>query len=218
LEAADFMADVAVGRAEMDLAEYVRQIDAPIKLHLGCGGERWRDFINVDYYPMDPDKPDSSRSGCVADAFADVRALGLEANVVQEIFTSHTIDHFTRWEATDMLRDWHRMLVPGGKLIIEAADFRRCVLYLFHPSKSKRERARNQFYGNQWDRLDYQTHRYVWSARELAHELRKAGFSKVTWHHRTMTHHPGRDMQVTAVKGVANPARPASNAMPEGER
>ena len=38
-----------------------------------------------------------------------------------------------------MLREWHRMLKPGGMLTIEAADFNRCVLWLFHPSRCKRE-------------------------------------------------------------------------------
>lgn len=65
-----------------------------VKLHLGCGGIRWRDFINVDMYPAEAGTPDSSRIGCVADVFADMRKLGLANYSVDEIFTSHTIDHF----------------------------------------------------------------------------------------------------------------------------
>jgi hypothetical protein len=99
-----------------------------------------------------------------------------------------------------MLRDWHRMLKQGGVLVIEAADFRRIVLWLFHPIKQKRYLARTQFYGNQWDRIDYETHRYVWSARELCKELGEIGFRKVDYTHETETHYPGRDMRVTAVK------------------
>jgi hypothetical protein len=49
------------------------------------------------------------------------------------------------------------------------------VLWLFHPLPQHRQVARNQFYGNQWDELDYETHR-------------------------TLTHYPGRDMRVTAIK------------------
>jgi predicted SAM-dependent methyltransferase len=184
----------------MDLIDLYKSSQRPLALHLGCGGERWRDFINVDYYPVEPGVTDSSRSGCLADVFADMRKLGLPDESISEIFTSHTIDHFTRWEAIAMLKDWHRMLVPGGKLVIEAADFVRCVFWLFHPSRTKRSLARSQFYGNQWDKLDFQTHRYVWSARELGRVLRDVGFSDVKWHHRTLTHHPGRDMQMTAIK------------------
>lgn len=173
---------------------------ASVKLHLGCGGVRWQDFINVDLHPQDPSVRDSSRNGCVADVFADIRNLGLSDNTIDEIFTSHTIDHFTRWQAIDMLKDWHRMVKPKGRLVIEAADFNRCLLWLFHPSRKKREAARTQFYGNQWDGIEFETHRYLWSARELSEVLRNIGFRQVSYSHAALTHYPGRDMRMTALK------------------
>lgn len=189
-----------MSKSGLTLKDHYAASMVPLKLHLGCGGMRWLDFLNIDFYPIEVDKPDSSRSGCVADIFADMRDLGLPDGSISEIFTSHTIDHFTRWEAIAMLKDWYRMLTPGGKLVIEAADFVRCVLWLFHPLKSRRHLARSQFYGNQWDNLDYQTHRYLWSARELSSVLKDVGFARVRWHHATLTHYPGRDMQLTAIK------------------
>ena len=170
-----------------------------VRLHLGCGGVRWRDFINVDLN-QDDGRVDSSRNGCVADVFADMRHLGLSDDSIDEIFTSHTIDHFTRWVAIDMFCDWYRMLKPGGLVVIEVADFFRCVLWLLHPSRAKRQLAKNQFYGNQWDRIDFETHRYVWSARELVAVLRDIGFRDVSYSHSTLTHYPGRDMRVEAFK------------------
>ena len=59
-----------------------------------------------------------------------------------------------------MLTDWHRMLKRNATLIIEVADFTRCLLWLFHPSREKRRVARTQFYGDQWDRIEFETHRY----------------------------------------------------------
>ena len=170
-----------------------------VKLHLGCGGVRWKNFINIDLN-NDDGRADSSRNGCVADVMADMRDLGLTDDSIDEIFTSHTIDHFTRWVAIDMFRDWYRMLKPGGLVVIEVADFSRCVLWLFHPRREKRRLAKSQFYGNQWDRIDFETHRYVWSARELVAVLRDVGFQDVRYSHSTLTHHPGRDMRVEAYK------------------
>jgi predicted SAM-dependent methyltransferase len=185
----------------MTLSDYISSLaPSEVKLHLGCGGMRWKDFINVDLYPENPGQTDSSRSGCVADTFADMRDLGLPDESVDQIFTSHTIDHFTRWSAICMFKDWFRMLKPRGHVVIEVADFWRCVLWLFHPSRRKRILARNQFYGNQWDGIDYETHRYVWSAHELRQELKMVGFRCVEVTHRTETHYPGRDMRVTAIK------------------
>jgi len=195
------MAKPADETGRKSLAEYLALNPSPsIKLHLGCGGIRWRDFINVDLYPADEDLTDSSRSGCVADAYADMRRLGLASDSVDEIFTSHTLEHFTKWEALDMLAGWHRMLKPAALLAIETPDFWRCVFWLFHPSKQKRYLGRTQFYGNQWDRLEYETHRYVWSAGELSRALREIGFRRVRVSHKTLTHYRGRDMRVVAVK------------------
>jgi predicted SAM-dependent methyltransferase len=189
------------GSATQTLGDYIRSINpSQVKLHLGCGGVRWLDFINIDLHPHDETKQDDSRDGCFADVFADMRNLGLPDESIDEIFTSHTIDHFTRWEAIDMLRDWFRMLKPGGLIVIEAADFNRCIFWLFHPNGRNRQLARNQFYGNQWDRIDYETHRYVWSARELRSVLREIGFRRVESSHATQTHYPGRDMRITAAK------------------
>ena len=186
---------------KLTLNDYLEERKPPeVKLHLGCGGVRWQDFVNVDLYPYDLSVEDSSRNGCVADVFADMRALGLPDNSIDEIFTSHTIDHFTRWVAIDMLTDWHRMLKRNATLIIEVADFTRCLLWLFHPSREKRRVARTQFYGNQWDRIEFETHRYGWSARELAGVLRDIGFHEVSYNHATLTHYPGRDMRMTAIK------------------
>src|SRR5262245_46612289 len=106
------------------LLEYVNaRAGAPVKLHLGCGGERWQDFLNVDLYPEEPHVVDMSRHGCVADVFADIRNLGLPNQSVDQIFTSHTLEHFTRWETIRMLKDWHRMLKKRGELVIEMPSF-----------------------------------------------------------------------------------------------
>jgi predicted SAM-dependent methyltransferase len=172
----------------------------PIKLHLGCGGIRWQDFINVDLYPAEEGVQDQSRSGCVADVFEDIRALGLPSGTVDEIYSSHVVEHFVRWEACEMLKGWHDILKPGGKLIIEMPSFWRCIAWLFHPSPTKRALARPQFYGNQWDKLDFETHRYVWSAKEIRKQLKEIGFRKVKVNHKARTHHAGRDMRIVAVK------------------
>lgn len=183
------------------LAEYLQSNPAPrTQLHLGCGGKRWEDFVNVDLHPAVEGVADSSRDGCVADVFADIRALELPDACVDEIFTSHVLEHFPRWQTIDMLTDWHRSLKPGARLVVEMPDFWRCVLWLFHPRSKRRRQGRIQFYGNHWDRLDFETHRYVWSASEFRRVLLEIGFARVEVSHRTQTHHPGRDMRVTAYK------------------
>jgi hypothetical protein len=59
-----------------------------------------------------------------------------------------------------------------------------------------------QFYGNQWDRLDYETHRYVWTKKEMALELDKIGFEIVSLDNQAKFHVPERDMRVIARKKI----------------
>lgn len=184
-----------------ELLKYLSE-NAPskIKLHLGCGGMRWKDFINVDLYEYDENTPDSSRDGCVADVFQDIRYLDQPDNTIDEIFTSHTLEHFYRWECIEMVTKWYNMLKPEGRLIVEMPDLFRCILWMFHIEPRKRRNGRSQLYGNQHDRLEYETHKYVWSGKEFVKELKNIGFSKVTISHKTWTHFNFRDMHVEAIK------------------
>ncbi len=56
------------------------------------------------------------------------------------------------------------------------------------------------FYGNQWDRLEFETHRYLFSLSELVTILTGLGYQVTSADHRPETHIPGRDMRVIAVK------------------
>lgn len=57
-----------------------------------------------------------------------------------------------------------------------------------------------QFCGNQWDRLDYETHRYVWTKGEMWTELNRIGFEVLALDNQAKFHAPGRDMRVVARK------------------
>jgi predicted SAM-dependent methyltransferase len=189
------------GKGHLSLGGYIEaEALDQVKLHLACGGTRWKDYVNVDLFPEETYIADSSRNGCVADVFADIRSLGLPDNTVDEFFCSHALEHFTRWVGRRMLQDWYRMLKPGGRLHLETPDFWRSVLWLFHPQRKKRELGRTMFYGNQWDELDYETHRYLWTARELRRTMQGIGFSSVVVNHATLTHHPGRDIKAIGIK------------------
>ena len=161
---------------------------ASVKLHLGCGGVSWRDFINVDLNPAWANQPDSARGGCVAGCLP----------------TCGTVDHrMARW-----MRYSPRTLLiisPAGMPLrcsriaqnqqlrlskvrsVSAFDTNHAALWPFHPIIAKRRLARTQGYGDQWDDLEYETHRYVWRAKELKSTLFEIGFTWISVNHRTLT-------------------------------
>ena len=83
-----------------------------VRLNLGCGKMPLWDYINVD--SMSP----------LADIRQDARSLTAFAdNSATEIHTSHMIEHLPRADVGKALREWRRVLKPGGKLVIRCPNF-----------------------------------------------------------------------------------------------
>jgi predicted SAM-dependent methyltransferase len=88
-----------------------------MKLNLGCGtnnkGEGW---TNIDLYsPLAHIRHDLTNPLPFAD------------ETVDQIFSSHLIEHFTREEWELVRKDWLRVLKPGGTLEIHCPNFIGCI-------------------------------------------------------------------------------------------
>jgi predicted SAM-dependent methyltransferase len=92
-----------------------------MKLNLGCNTRIREGYINFDR-----DKY------LGVDEIGDVSDLGrYEDNSADEIYASHIIEHLKHIHTLDVLKEWYRVLKPGGVLKISVPDFRRAVeLYL----------------------------------------------------------------------------------------
>ena len=160
----------------------------------------------LDIY--DYEKNDTSRSGSVYDIKMDISELEVNDNTVDEILLVHVIEHFTRWKTVELLSHYLTKLKVGGKLIIEMPDLDQCInLYLQGKNAPHMKTpigvmnmGFTQFYGNQWDRLEYETHRYVWTISEFSTVLKDIGFKIIKADHEAIFHMKGRDMLIIAEK------------------
>ena len=97
-----------------------------IKLNLGCGDKILPGYINVDVA--------SERAGKKPDVISDIRKLTFNDNYADEILSVHVIEHFWRWEVYEILKEWIRVLKPGGKLILECPNLQSaCEEFLKSP-------------------------------------------------------------------------------------
>jgi len=137
-----------------------------LKLHLGCSWVYLNDFINIDI-----DSP-------VADMDANVSKLPMfKDNTAALIVNSHLIEHFNKVEAMEAVKEWHRVLMPGGWLITEGPDMEKCFrIYLNSKDDAEREATLGCIYGSNWYNI-YMAH--LWGYRELdiINMMRKVGFS-----------------------------------------
>lgn len=179
---------------------------APLKLHLGCGARKLPGWVNIDKFDYDP--ADTSRTGSDYDIQADICDLPVRDGTVDQILLVHVVEHFTRWQTIDNLRHWKSKLREGGLLLVEMPDLDKCIEWYLSGEKAPHIKTKlgplnmgyTQFYGNQWDELDYETHRFVWRMQDFLQALRDTGFWIVEGHHNAQFHQPGRDMFVVAGK------------------
>lgn len=84
-----------------------------MELHLGCGKRYIPGFVHVDL----DDFPhiDYRHDVCTLPMFED--------NSVDLIYACHVIEYFDRIEVLDVLREWYRVLKPGGVLRLAVPDF-----------------------------------------------------------------------------------------------
>lgn len=194
----------------MKVNNFSKENGVPLNLHLGCGAKYIPNWINIDFYD-DKNIVDTSRGSkpLKCDLLINILELEehVEENTVENILMVHTLEHFVRWEAMDLLNIFFKILKPGGTLEMEHPDLDQCIyFYLKRKDKvcdtplGKLNVGFTQFYGNQWDKLDYETHRYVWTKPEMETVLKDIGFEIVEISNNAKYHLRERDMRVVVKK------------------
>ena len=133
-----------------------------MKLHLGCGHRRLEGYTHIDI------RPDVG-----ADRVMDITNLGeIHAGTVDLVYACHVLEHVPRPKVPDTLREWRRVLVPGGTLRVAVPDL-AAAFELYREGVSF-WRIAGLLYGRQ----DYpeNTHHIGFDYEYLAWMLSEAGF------------------------------------------
>ena len=142
-----------------------------MKLHLGSGTVKLKDWQNVDL-----ETPE-------ADMHLDLREkLPFGDNLITHIYNEHFIEHITREEAVNLLKECYRVLKTDGVLRLSTPDLKYlAIAYL----------SRNI---TEWKNVSWQPgtpcflindamrkwgHQFLYDAEELVKVLAEAGFNSV---------------------------------------
>jgi ubiquinone/menaquinone biosynthesis C-methylase UbiE len=129
-----------------------------MKLDIGSAQARFKDYTTVDLYAPE------------ADVKADAGDLPFPDNSVEEIWASHILEHIPPPRVQPVLREWLRVLEPGGTLTVATPDLDdACRAWL-----ERRSAAQGMIFGMYEG--EGQMHYMGWGPLELREELRLAGF------------------------------------------
>lgn len=165
-----------------------------VRLNLGAGAKRWKGFINVDladnWTKLPPDvEADVTKTLPFVDGYAD------------EVHAYHLFEHLPRNAAPRILKEWIRVLKPGGKLVLEMPCLDKILAlfdHYFQAGKPIDPRLTMWgLFGDPGYENDAMVHRWCYSVAELSNLLTEAGMMDIT-EEIPQTHQPIRDMRLVS--------------------
>ncbi len=181
---------------------------ARLRLNVGCGDKLLAGYVNVDVAP--------SRLGARPDVLCDIRDLKPFADAsADEILSVHALEHFVPWEAEGLLREWMRVLRPGGVLAVECPNIAyACEQLAGHPEIASRYWLESEsmmwvLYGDPKWRDPLMSHRWGYTPASLAELMRRVGLENVRQEAAQYKRREPRDMRVVGER----PARAGNDAI-----
>ena len=170
-----------------------------MRLNLGCGDKILPGYVNVDVV--------EARAGMKPDVICDLHDLApFEDASADEILSVHVVEHFWRWEIRDVLREWIRVLKPGGRMIVECPNILSAAQDLLQsPVEAAREDQSGQrtmwvFYGDPKWKDPLMIHRWGYTPESLGALMGEVGLAQVRQEPAQYKLREPRDMRVVGVK------------------
>lgn len=150
------------------LGESPRNGAAVMKVHLGCGKRHIPGFHHVDAlsYPHVDHVGPVDKLSHIGDEIASL------------VYACHVLEHFGRNQYQEVIREWYRILRPGGVLRLAVPDFSAVAsMYVQGDAPGGIEGLLGFCVGGQRDEYDF--HKMVFDEDLLSRSLLEVGFSTV---------------------------------------
>lgn len=173
------------GHTKMPSLTEKHKLISSLKLNVACGDDYEEDYINLDYYPNENSK---------IDAKCDVKKLPYDDNTIDEIKAFHIIEHFDFFEGQEALKEWYRVLKPGGKLYLETPNFLELCKAFVAADEVLRINFYNHFFAHPW--FPGGAHKFLFTETQLKSQLSWAQFQNVVTLESTSKYSIGEDKRL----------------------
>jgi predicted SAM-dependent methyltransferase len=145
------------------------------KVNIACGKQTWDGFFCVDAVKH----PKATRDPDLLHAFKFdgdrlVNPLPLEDGCASEVHSYHFLEHVYWWEAPALVGEFHRLLKPGGRLILELPDLAKSAKNLIDGKAD--QMSMWGIYGDPAHKDPFMCHRWGYTPATLQSLLEGAGF------------------------------------------
>lgn len=132
------------------------------KLEIGAG-----DYPKEGYEQLD------SRDLPHIQYVCDARELPFNDETFNEVYSSQTLEHFGRTETWKVLKEWHRVVIKGGRVILQLPDMSG-MLRDYYSGVNDWAHFIERLYGTQ----DYEgnTHYTMFTLDEFRYDLKDRGY------------------------------------------
>lgn len=156
-----------------------------MKLNIGCGNRRLPGYTGVDAVQRE-----------AADIVAPADAIPLPDGCADEVLAVHLVEHVFEWMVPTLLTEWHRLLKPGGLLVLEMPDTMKCARNLVNGVESKKPGQMHLWglFGDPTTKDPFMMHRAGWWFARLAPIVKTLGFVDIV-ERETVFHPAGRGVR-----------------------
>lgn len=170
-----------------------------IRINLGAGAKPLAGFVNCDLA--------NNWSSVQPDLVCDVTGpLPFPDDHADEVHAYHVFEHLQRFKSEDCLKEWVRVLKPGGLLVLEMPCLDKIIRYMAHCILDGQDFDMRMsmwgLYGDPRYEVEAMTHKWCYSAAELHMILKGIGMEAISLEP-PQTHQKHRDMRMTARKSVS---------------
>lgn len=156
-----------------------------MKLNIGAGSRRLDGYTGVDAV----ERP-------AADIIAPAHAIPLDDGCAEEVLAIHLVEHLLPWDLKTALKEWHRLLMPGGLLVLEMPDLIKCCRNILEgrvpAGKHPNQLGMWGLFGDDRLKDPYMLHRWAYTFKTLAPIVEGVGFRKIV-ERQTVWHPVGRE-------------------------
>jgi hypothetical protein len=182
------------------------EMDKAMRLNIGCGHRVKDGYFNIDavHSPKAPRAPELIYNFQFNTEGKLIEPVPLDDGIADEIQAIHVFEHFYRWTCKAAAVEFHRLLKPGGLLILELPDLIKCCKNIVEGREGRHpdQLGRWGLWGDPRDNNPFMVHPWGWGPEELMGFLGEHGFCDMkhlpTQYHRIGRDH--RDMRIEAIR------------------